>query len=224
MFGNIRSQPRLHRRTTATLINELPVLNAKLTRDQTTSLGKLQRVVAVRRYRLRNAVRSKAKLRLPTLFPRRPHVGNIRFDEQRVIVKLAQLLNARRAWSNLRLRVRNVFQILATTRIRTVSRSHERERIAHAIFSHASNRVDEHRMPVAIAPVDRQSWAISLQLCFERRDQIPVLLIDRTDAAKHLVMLRDLEHPLARHVAPAQDVLEERNDIVHAFRSAERDY
>src|ERR1051326_8191427 len=42
VIQNIRSKPRLHLRTTATLINELPVIYIQLVRNQTASLSKLR--------------------------------------------------------------------------------------------------------------------------------------------------------------------------------------
>ena len=77
-------------------------------------------------------------------------------------------------------------------------------------------------MPVAIAPVDRQLRPMFLQLGFQRRNQISILLIDRTDAAKQLVMPRDAEHPFTRHLPSAQNVFEERSNIIHSFRPTER--
>ena len=78
-------------------------------------------------------------------------------------------------------------------------------------------------MPVAIAEVDRQVDAVRVELGSEGRDQRPVLRVDRADAAEVLVVLRDLLEPLARHVAAARDVLEERNHVVRSFGPAERD-
>src|SRR6185369_1424622 len=163
-------------------------------------------------------------MRIRNLLKCSTNMLDVRLDKQWVIVELSQLLNAWRAWSNLRLRVADVFQILSTTRVRTISRGHKREGVLNAIISHATDGVDEHRMPIAIAPVDRQSWAIPLELFFECRDQISILLVDWTDATEHLVVLRNAEHPFARHIPAAQDVLEERHHIVHSFRPAERDH
>ena len=78
-------------------------------------------------------------------------------------------------------------------------------------------------MPVAVAEVDRQVDAATAQLRLERGDQLAVLGVDRADAAEQLVVVRDVEQPLARDVAAARDVLEERQHVVRPLRAAERD-
>src|SRR6185295_13398485 len=62
VIANVRSKPWLRRRTTATLINELPVVEIQLARNQTSGLSELHRVVAICCHRLRNAVRSKNEM------------------------------------------------------------------------------------------------------------------------------------------------------------------
>src|SRR5690242_9939045 len=76
-------------------------------------------------------------------------------------------------------------------------------------------------MPVAIAPIDRELWPVTLQFFFERGDQYAVLFVDGTLAAEVMVVLCNFEHPLARNIAPAQHVFEERNDVVRLLRTAE---
>ena len=61
------------------------------------------------------------------------------------------------------------------------------------------------------------------ELPLERRDERAVLPVDRADAAEQLVVVRDLAHARLWDVAPAQDVLEERHHVVHAFGAAEGD-
>src|ERR1043165_2162991 len=95
---------------------------------------------------------------------------NVRFDKQRMVVKRAQLLDSRRSWSNCRLRVGDVFEILAATGVRAIRRGPKRQRVSNSVIGHLSQRVRQQRMPVAIAPVDGQSWSIRLQLVFESGD------------------------------------------------------
>src|SRR5689334_21566561 len=142
------------------------------------------------------------------------------FDKQRMLVEHAQLLNTWRIWSNYRLCIADVLKILPATRVRTVSGRHKRERIANSIRCHLTQRVRQKRMPVAIAPVDRKGWPIPLKLLLKRRNQISILLINRADTAKQLVMTRYAEHALTRHIPPTQHVFEKRNYIVHSLRPA----
>jgi len=53
------------------------------------------------------------------------------------------------------------------------------------------------------------------------REQGPVLFVDRAAAAEVLVVLGHLQHALARYVAAAENVLEEREHVVGAVRTAE---
>ena len=68
-----------------------------------------------------------------------------------------------------------------------------------------------------------RSIPCACELGLERGDQLAVLAVDRADAAEELVVVRHLLEPLARDVAPARDVLEERDDVVRPFGPAERD-
>src|SRR6476469_4008990 len=61
------------------------------------------------------------------------------------------------------------------------------------------------------------------QLRLERVDHLPVLRVDRADAAEELVVVRHLEQPLARYAPAARHVLQKRHHVVHALRAAERD-
>src|SRR6185503_5845330 len=139
-----------------------------------------------------------------------------------MVVKHSQLLDSRRRWSNLSLCIREVLKILSTTRIRAVSRRDKSKRVSYAIRCHFPERVRQQWMPVPIAPVDWQSRSIGLQLFFERRYQISILLIDRTHATEQFVVMRHLEHSLTRDVPTAQDVFEEGNHIVHSLRPTKR--
>jgi hypothetical protein len=72
-------------------------------------------------------------------------------------------------------------------------------------------------------PVDGKLRATLLKLSFERGDELSVLFVDWTDAAEHLVVVRDLAHARFGDVATAQDVREEGHHLVHAFGAAEGD-
>ena len=60
-------------------------------------------------------------------------------------------------------------------------------------------------------------------MAFERRDQCAILFIDGTLPAEVVIVLRNLEHPLARHVLTAEHVLEEREDVFFALRPSKRE-
>ena len=112
----------------------------------------------------------------------------------------------------------DIFAILPASRIRTERRSRNRQRGPNAIVAHACDRVGEHRMPIAIAPVDRKPHAGLLQ----RGDQLAALIVDRAATAKVVVMFRDRQHTFPRDISAAQHVLEEGNYVFALFGSAKR--
>ena len=94
--------------------------------------------------------------------------------------------------------------------------------LADSVGLHLAQRVGQKRMPVAITPINRQPRPVRLKLALQAGDQGASLIVDRALAIEMMIMLRDREHSLARNVAPAQHILEERNYVVGLLRSAER--
>src|SRR6266550_8057314 len=140
-----------------------------------------------------------------------------------MIVECANLLHARRVIPDNTSRLGNIFQILAATRIGTVRRSHERQRVLYSLVTHLPEGVSEQRMPVAIAKVNRQRRTISLQFNFESGNEFAVLLIERANAAKQFIVCGDLKQAFARDVPTAQYIFKEGNYVVHSLRPTKRD-
>jgi hypothetical protein len=134
-----------------------------------------------------------------------------------------QLIDSWSFFADLALRLLDILQILPATGIRAVGRREKGERAVYAAVAHAAQRINQKRMPIPIAPIDGQRDPISLKIAFDRRNQGSVLSIDRTDAAKALVVLRDGEHPLARNVLAAQHVFQKRNYIGRSLGPAKGD-
>src|SRR5580704_12350871 len=137
-----------------------------------------------------------------------------------MIVELAQLVDLR-STCYLRARPLDVFQVLTATRVRTKDGGDETERPVDAVCAHLPQRVGQERMPVAIAPIDGKLQPVAGQFQFERGDQFAVVIVDRALAAEMIIMLRDGQHPLARYIAPAQDILKKRYDVVRLFGPSE---
>ena len=97
------------------------------------------------------------------------------------------------------------------------------KRPPHAAAAHFGQRVGQQRMPIAIAPIDRQRRAVGGQLGLEGGDQGPILVVDRTAAAEMLVVLGHGQHPLARDIFAPQHVFQKRHHLVRPFGSAEGD-
>ena len=67
---------------------------------------------------------------------------------------------------------RDVLAILPAAGIRAERAGDERQRAAHAVGRHLPQRVGQQRMPIAIAPIDRQLRPVLGQFALERRDQL----------------------------------------------------
>ena len=77
-------------------------------------------------------------------------------------------------------------------------------------------------MPIPVSPIDWQLRSVSLQLRFQRGDQLSRLLVNRALAFEVVVVLGYGEHALPRNIAPAQHILKKWNHLFTRFRSAER--
>ena len=51
------------------------------------------------------------------------------------------------------------------------------------------------------------------QLCFQGRDQLTVLVVDRTLPAKLVIVFCHLQHALSRDILAAKDIFQKRHDI-----------
>ena len=93
-----------------------------------------------------------------------------------------------------------------------------------AVVGHLGDRFAQHRMPVAVAPVDRQRRAVGVQpLRDQRHQQARDLIARRAYAAESLIVRGHFQQPLPRHVLAADDVFQERHHVLGTFRAAERD-
>ena len=154
---------------------------------------------------------------------RGPHPVGVGLDEPRMIVEDAQLVDDGGAGANLGLRPRDVLQVLAASRVRAVRGGDERERPRDAVPHHRAERVGQERVPVPVAPVERQAQAVGAELLAKGVQERPVLGVDRADAGETLVVVRDLALALGWHAPPPQHVVQERRDVRHPLRPPERD-
>src|SRR5579871_3599859 len=135
----------------------------------------------------------------------------------------ADLMDFRCSCSEFGLRAGDVFTVLTTSGIRTVSRSNEGQRAADTMFLHLTESVCEHRMPVAISPIDWKVRTVLCQFRLQRGDQLASLLVDGAFSVEVIVVFGDGEHALAGNISPAKDIFEERNNIFPRLRTAEGD-
>src|SRR4030088_657521 len=78
-------------------------------------------------------------------------------------------------------------------------------------------------MPIAVPPVDGKIDTMLGELRGEFLDERAVLCVYRRHATEAEVVLTHDAQALERDVASAGDVLQERDDIIRALRTAERD-
>ena len=93
----------------------------------------------------------------------RAHPLDIRRDEAGMIVKYAQLVDLLERRSDFCLRPLNILAVLATAGIAAVGAREKRQRVLNAIVAHLPQRVGQIRLPVAVAPVDRQLQVVRVE-------------------------------------------------------------
>ena len=178
-------------------------------------------------HRRRKAVRGEEEPRPAdslrrNLGPRRRNPLGHRLDEARMIVEQPELVDLRRGRPDFLPRPVDVFDILSAAGIRAERRRDERQGSLDAVVGHLGDGIGQHRMPIAIAPVDRQLRPVGVQFGDQRGQQPAVLRVDRAMAIEEFVVPRDFQQPLARHILAAHDVFEKRHHVVRPFGPAER--
>ena len=133
-----------------------------------------------------------------------------RRDEARMVEADAQLVDLRRVRHQALHGLVEILAVLAAAAVRAERARHVRERAAHSGVRHLRDACRQQRMPVAIAPVDRQRGAVRVELVLQRLDQRARVPVDRAHAAELLVAFRDVRFRLRRHAQPAEHVVEER--------------
>ena len=120
-------------------------------------------------------------------------------------------------------RVGEVLAVLPAAGVRRVGAGHEAGRAGHAVVGHLPDRVGEVAGPSCGCPSRPAGRAGAVEVLAQRREQRPVLVVDRRPAAEQEVVLADLLEPLARDAAAAGHVLQERHDVLGPLGPAERD-
>ncbi len=160
-LAHIRLEPWLLGRAAPALVHQLPLRMPQPLADQFGRLPQLPHVVTALRHAQRNAVRGEQELNTVPLV-RRKLVQGIsnpcfrRFDEAGMIVKHPQFVDLRRARSRLRAGGRDVLPVLAASRIGAVSRRDVGQCPPPAVGHHLPHRIAKKRMPIPIAPVNRE--------------------------------------------------------------------
>jgi len=131
VIEDVRPEPGLCRRSTAALVNEIPIRQAHPVCYQARCLSKLPFVVAGQAQNTRNAVsgRNKSKRLFLALGKLRQRLANATggsFDESRMVVEDAQLMHFGRPHSHFGLSRGDILPVLAAAGVRTVRRGNER--------------------------------------------------------------------------------------------------
>src|SRR5215471_1429319 len=229
MVEDVWFEPRLSWSAAAALVHEGVVLDAERCRRESSDFFELLHVVAGVGHRHGNAVRdiddldvlARVSGKLGKSFAQAVFSC---LKKSWVIEEDAELIDLRCAFAYFRLRACDVFAVLTTSGIRTVGRSHKRKRSFDAVAFHLAQSVGEHRMPIAISPIDGKIRTVVSKFVLDGCDQITCLLVNRAFAVEVVIVFGNGEHAFARDVASAKHVFEEGDDMVMTFRTAERNH
>ena len=236
VIADVGFQPRLGGRTAPALVGQRPRVRATAGPfgNQAGGLGQLGHVPvrsprpAGLGHRDRDAVRGEHQVGVvPQVGGERGQrgagAGGERLDEAGVVEEAPDLVDPRRGRADLGARPLDVLQVLPAARVGAVRGGHQGDGPPHAVGRHGPHRVGQVRRPVPVPPVDGQRQAAGREGGADRGQQVPALLVDRAHPADRVVVLGHAGQPLRRDAAAAGDVLQERHDVVGAFRAAERD-
>lgn len=144
-------------------------------------------------------------------------------DEAGVVEVDAELVDLHRFGASGGLGGVDVFTVLPAAGITTEGRGDEGEDAGDAVGLHLREGVVEEGVPVAIAEVDGEVWALLGQELGERVDHSEVLLVDRAFAAEVVVVLGYDFETLAWNAAASGYVFKERHDVGGGVGATEAD-
>ena len=145
------------------------------------------------------------------------------FDEQRVIETFAHFLDGWCTFAHFLLSDLDVLAILSAAGIATEHAGEEGDRAAFSVGLHLTQCIRDHRVPIAIAPVDWKIDSVGIEFGAQSGDEGAVLSVDGADAVEVLVVFGDFHHSFAWNVLASQHILQKWKDFIRAFRATERD-
>ena len=236
VVADVGFEPRLGGRTAPALVGQRPRVRAIAGPfgHQAGGLGQLGYIAvgapgpAGLRHRDRDAVRREHQVGVvPQVGGERGQRGararGERLDEAWVVEETPDLVDPGRIRADRGARPLDVLQVLPATRVGAVGGGHQGDGAPHAVVGHGPHRIGQVGRPVPVPPVDGQRKPAGREGRADRGQQVPALLVDRADPADRVIVLGHAGQPLRRDAAAARDVLQERHDVVGAFRAAERD-
>jgi hypothetical protein len=99
----------------------------------------------------------------------------------------------------------------------------ETDRVPQPGRMHLSQRIRQKRVPVAHPDVDRERMARCLQADAQSFRLPSCDLCDRGDAAKELVVVRDFLDTFGTDTPAAEDIRQERSNVIEPLWPAKRD-
>ena len=139
-----------------------------------------------------------------------------------MVVAVAHPVQARGLRESVRGR-EEVLPVAAAAAVGAEGAGHVDERRPDSVPRHPRHGVRQHRMPVPVAQVDREPRTALGERRLERPHELAGVLRDGAHPAEPVVTLRDAGLAGGRDRQPAEDVVEERHDVVRSLRAAERD-
>ena len=194
--AHIGFEPRLMRWAGPTLIDDFPTLMAYSFADQSGRFTQLQFIARVIRHRFRDAVGreqypSRGSEFWADLAQGTAQAIGLGLDKLGVVESHSGFFNQRGIGSSLEHGRGDIFTVLTTAAVATEHRGKECDRPLASILLHRFEGAREHRVPVAVAPVDGQIDPSLLEFRLQGAYQIAALLIDGAYTSKMVVVLGD---------------------------------
>ena len=225
-IANIGFKPGLMWGARSALKDDFPGFMSHFLADQSSGFIELQFIARMICHRFWDAVGREEHGNRGNKFFLNLAEGNFQavglgLDEFGVVESHASFFHKRGIWSGLEHRCGDVLSVLTAAAVATEHGSKECDRPFATILLHCLDGACEHRVPVAVPPVDRQLDLSVGEFCFQSFEEFTALLVDGANASKVIVVLGDFKHSFARNVLATEYILKKRHHILGAFRSPE---
>jgi hypothetical protein len=229
VVGDVRLEPRIARPPAATLIDERPIVDTHLGRDQPRRGLELLLIARPLGHRRRNAVRGEHEPSFPTqrfrqTRKRLSNVCGVRRDPRRMIEPAAGVRDGHilPVTPQLVASRHHVLAILLATRIRMLRGGDEADSVAVSRCVHLAKRVGQQRMPVAHAHVYGQRVSQRRQPILQTASLPSGHVSDRRHTAEQLVVMRDFLDAFRADAPAAKHVGEEGTNVGEPLWTPER--
>lgn len=148
-------------------------------------------------------------------------VGGDDVDEVGVVVEDADLVDFHSGKGGILECRGDIFAVLTAAGVAAEAGGDIAEHAADTVIVHLFESLWKERMPVAVAPIERQVDVVLIKFGAECGEEITALLVDRADTIEVVVVFGDFEESFAGDRFASEDIFQEGNHIFAFFRAAE---